>query len=315
MDKKEIASQRETFKDFLYLLGFIENTSIKLSKAIEKDRITDTLNKEFKKLKKGYIATYFSLNRDTESLVMEANSLPLTVEKTIEKTIRLRVIGYKIPYLDIPGFNKLIKEESTQIFDFLEALKKLFPSSLVSVLPKLLGRKEFPSIIAPVKLYDGIIGVLGISSPALLEFFIPSVNNLAAHISMAFERCDLYHNSQILGEDLKKTNKRLDSLFKYSPGIFYLSDLKGTFLDGNKIAEEVTGYKKPELVGKSFLKLKLLTGVELVKAAKLLAKNALGRSTGPDEFTLIRKDGHKVIVELSTRPIKIGSKTIVLGTG
>ncbi len=34
----------------------------------------------------------------------------------------------------------------------------------------------------------------------------------------------------IFHEDPKKTGGLLDSLFKYSPGIFYLSDLKGNYL-------------------------------------------------------------------------------------
>ncbi len=94
-----------------------------------------------------------------------------------------------------------------------------------------------------------------------------------------------------------------------------MSDLKGNFIDGNKTAEKIIGYKKEELIGKNFLKLKVLSPGQLPKAAKLLAKNALGLSTGPDEFTLTRKDGSTVIVELSTHPLKIGKRTLVFSIG
>ena len=64
------------------------------------------------------------------------------------------------------------------------------------------------------------------------------------------------------------------------------------------------GYKREELIGKSFLKLKLLPAKQLAKAGKLLALNAMGRSTGPDEFELTRKDGSRIWVEITTTPMK-----------
>jgi len=94
-----------------------------------------------------------------------------------------------------------------------------------------------------------------------------------------------------------------------------MCDLKGNFLDANKNSEKIIGYKKDELIGKSFLKLKLLSPGQITKAAKLLGKNALGLTTGPDEFTLTRKDGSLVVIELSTQPLKIGRKTVVLAMG
>ncbi len=115
--------------------------------------------------------------------------------------------------------------------------------------------------------------------------------------------------------NLEETNERLNAILDHVPEIFYMSDLKGNFIDGNKTAEKIIGYKKEELIGKNFLKLKILSPGQIPKAAKLLAKNALGLSTGPDEFTLTRKDGSTVIVELSTHPLKIGKRTMVLSMG
>jgi PAS domain S-box-containing protein len=113
--------------------------------------------------------------------------------------------------------------------------------------------------------------------------------------------------------DLGSSQERLRVLFEYAPDAYYLNDLKGHFIDGNKAAEEVTGYMKNELIGKSFLKLKLLPRSQTLKAAKLLAMNALGKSTGPDEIVLNRKDGTQVPVEIRTHPVKLKGKTLVLG--
>ncbi|MBM3707133.1 MAG: response regulator [Actinobacteria bacterium] len=102
-------------------------------------------------------------------------------------------------------------------------------------------------------------------------------------------------------------------LFDFAPVGYYISDLKGSFIDGNIEAEKITGYKKEELINKSFLKLGLLSKKDIAKAAKLLARNLIGQPTGPDEFTLIKKDGSKVITEISTYPIRINNSTYVLG--
>jgi PAS domain S-box-containing protein len=114
-------------------------------------------------------------------------------------------------------------------------------------------------------------------------------------------------------EEVRKSEERFKLIFGFAPDAYYLNDLKGNFVDGNRAAEKTTGYKREELIGGSFLKLNLLSLDQLPKAAKLLAKNALGMATGPDEFILKQKAGDKVHVEISTHPVKFENKTIVLG--
>jgi len=114
-------------------------------------------------------------------------------------------------------------------------------------------------------------------------------------------------------EELRSSEERLKILFEYAPDAYYLNDLKGKFVDGNKAAEEITGYRRSELIGKSFLKLKLLPLRQVTKAATLLARNAIGKPTGPDEFTLKRQNGTQVEVEIRTFPVKIKKRTLVLG--
>ena len=114
-------------------------------------------------------------------------------------------------------------------------------------------------------------------------------------------------------EELKNSEERLKILFDYAPDAYYTNNSKGIFIDGNKAAEKLIGYKREELIGKSFLKLKLLSVKDMSKVAKALAKNIMGQPTGPDEFVLNRKDNSKVTVEISTYPVKIKGKTLVLG--
>ncbi len=114
-------------------------------------------------------------------------------------------------------------------------------------------------------------------------------------------------------DKLKDTENYLKILFDYAPDAYYINDLKGNFVDGNLVAERLTGYKREELIGKNFLKLKLLALADIPKAAKLLEKNLRGHPSGPNEFVLNRKDNTKATVEISTYPVKIKGKTLALG--
>lgn len=114
-------------------------------------------------------------------------------------------------------------------------------------------------------------------------------------------------------EALKQSDERFRKLFEAAPDPYYLNDLKGTFIDGNKRAEELTGYPLEELIGKSFQKLKLLPPTQLPKAVQALAQNAMGKPVGPQEFTLNRKNGERITVEICTYPVTLAGKKVVLG--
>ena len=140
----------------------------------------------------------------------------------------------------------------------------------------------------------------------------------ATHVLIGGEECNVGIFTDVTErkraeEAIRSSEERLKILFEFAPDAYYLNDLRGTFIDGNMAAEKILGYSKNEMIGKNFLKLKLLPPSFLPKAAKLLVMNALGRSTGPDEFVLNRKDGTQVIVEIRTHPTKIEGRTLVLG--
>jgi PAS domain S-box-containing protein len=114
-------------------------------------------------------------------------------------------------------------------------------------------------------------------------------------------------------DEIRDSRERLNLLFEYAPDAYYLSDLRGTFLAGNRAAEQLLGYKREELIGSSFLELRLLSAAQFPRASALLGRNALGEATGPDEFVLIRKDGSRVTVEIRTYPVKVKGDSVVLG--
>ena len=106
---------------------------------------------------------------------------------------------------------------------------------------------------------------------------------------------------------------RLKILFEYAPDAYYLNDMNGRFIDGNRAAEELTGYQKHELIGKNFLELDLIPDDYIPKALEHLEKNLKGLPSGPDELILIKKNKTKIFIEVRTYPVTIKGKDTVLG--
>lgn len=112
---------------------------------------------------------------------------------------------------------------------------------------------------------------------------------------------------------IRESEERLRKLIEYAPDAIYINDLNGGFIDGNRQAEILTGYRREELIGKNMLEIGLLPEKYLQRANEALQKNARGEKTGPDEFELIRKDGSRVFVEISTFPVTRGDSIEVIG--
>ncbi|MGB9980211.1 PAS domain S-box protein [Methanobacterium sp.] len=112
---------------------------------------------------------------------------------------------------------------------------------------------------------------------------------------------------------LKESEERFKILFEYAPDPYFLTDMKGNFLDGNKAAERLINLKKENVIGKNIIKLGLISEDQIPKVFKLLHENIQGSTTGPEEFILNRKDDIKVPVEITGFPIEIRGQKLVLG--
>gem|GEM_PF-5490011 len=114
--------------------------------------------------------------------------------------------------------------------------------------------------------------------------------------------------------ELKLSEEKFKILFEYAPDGYYINDMKGRFVEGNRAAEQIVGYSKDELIGKNIFNLNLVQKKHLPRISKLLMEAALGNKFSNEEFTLIRKDGKHINIEISGYPIKIHGEKFVLGT-
>lgn len=120
-------------------------------------------------------------------------------------------------------------------------------------------------------------------------------------------------NISQLEKELKNTKDWLSLIFEHAPDAYFVCDLKGNLIDGNSAAEKLSGYRKEELIGKNILKLKLVPSDQIPKVAKHLTEHILGKVTDMGDFTLLRKDGTRVFVEISGTAVKFKGKLVLLG--
>ncbi|GAF91474.1 unnamed protein product, partial [marine sediment metagenome] len=115
-------------------------------------------------------------------------------------------------------------------------------------------------------------------------------------------------------EELRSSEERLKVLFESAPDGYYLLDTEGKFIDGNKAAEEMVGYDRGELIGKTFVDAGLARPEDMPELVGSFVRSLQGEATGPDECVLVRKDGSTVAVEIRAFPASIAGKFVVLGS-
>ena len=220
------------------------------------------------------------------------------------------MLGYSVEELVGRSYVDLIFPEHME--QYLQERREVFTSGKPSIFDTRLVRKDGSTLRALISVSPTNPMNLTESAPAISVFTdITEQKRMEEELGKQTE-----HLEELVEErakELRESEDRLRILFEHAPDAYYLNDLKGNFVDGNKAAEELTGYKREELIGRNFLKLRLLPPNEIPKAAATLAKNVIGQPTGPDEFTLNRKDGSQVSVEIKTFPVKVAGQILVLG--
>ncbi|MBI5681101.1 MAG: PAS domain S-box protein [Methanobacterium sp.] len=113
-------------------------------------------------------------------------------------------------------------------------------------------------------------------------------------------------------ENINFSEEKFKIIFDHDPDAYYISDLKGNFIDGNEAAEALIGHKKADFIGKHYSKINIVSKSQTSEFDELFSKSALGQDTGPDEFIFNRKDGQEVDVEVRTVPIELEDENLVL---
>jgi len=119
----------------------------------------------------------------------------------------------------------------------------------------------------------------------------------------------------VMEQNLQESKEWFKLLFDYAPSLLFLYNSKGYFVDCNVTCANVTGYPKDEIVGKHITQLKAVPRDQYPLTVEHLKKNLAGFTGGPDEFSIIKKDGTAIVVEILSRPLYFKGNELILGIG
>ncbi|MBM3132646.1 MAG: PAS domain S-box protein, partial [Chloroflexi bacterium] len=128
-------------------------------------------------------------------------------------------------------------------------LEDFLPKALASDLMELIQARIQPAILTPLHRRGEIIGVLAISAPELAGHFIPSVRNLARHITTALELADEYAERARAERALQDSEEYFRSLIENAPDIIGVLNADATIRWVGPSSEPVSGYTPDELMG------------------------------------------------------------------
>ena len=109
-------------------------------------------------------------------------------------------------------------------------------------------------------------------------------------------------------EESEESRKHFQMLFDLMADPVTVVDERGKILEVTQKVEEITGFKKEELVGKSFLKVEMFGAKTKAVMIKSLAERMMGMHVQPYEVEVLKKDGGKLMYEINAAKIDYKGK-------
>ncbi len=150
---------------------------------------------------------------------------------------------------------------------------------------------------APVRVGQGVIGVIEVINPLESRFAVDTLPLLDSLASLAGTA--IVHAQQI--EELRAAESRFSGLFEDNIDPILITDLDGTITDANRKASEAFGYDKAELIGRR------ITAVHRTGTA-FLGSDRYGQLHSGREITyqtaVVTRDGRELPVEVYAKRIE-----------
>jgi len=172
-------------------------------------------------------------------------------------------------------------------------------------------------ICVPLIYRDATIGVMHFRSKKPAAYTAQDLG-LAEKIGMQI--AGAIANAQLFN-DLRETERSLresEELFRISmegaPVAVFMTDTKGMLLYGNRMTEKIIGYRREELSGKNLFDLRIIREESLEQATKMLKAAVADKSAGPEVLGVVRKDGQKILIEISSVVVQRSGQPVLLSS-
>lgn len=195
-------------RDLMEIIHFTEDVSAKIHGVLDEAEIYRIVREEFARSNR-YDATILLLKGNGLKLRVVETSLPPEELRTEERATKLRLSGCEIDLNGSSLCQRLIGEGRTIQVDIGDLMGELFPRPLAGLVSQAMSSGQNTVILTPLRRHEKIIGILALSLPDPAEYAVPSVRNLARHLSAALELADEYAERRRVEKTLARRTEEL----------------------------------------------------------------------------------------------------------
>ena len=307
LDNEELVQEYNTFSDLMEIINFTEKISTSLHSDYTQQEIIDIVIDEFRKSDK-YTGSILLLSDDGKKLEIAGTSSETKFFRQAERISGYKIKSYKIPIDKSNIYRQVISDGKTVDFKIIELLEELLPKKLATIIAKIIKFDKNTHVATPLTIDGKIIGAFAMSSTMLHNYFIPSVKNLALHISHSFEHAKHVLEKKNTQAILSKSEQIHRTMIEKAPlGIFSV-DTRGIVTSCNEAFIKMAGYSKDELEGKNVANFPTLRKRDIPKYMKMFKSILSGDIPKPFKFNWVNKSGTFCTGELFISLIKIENK-------
>ena len=113
---------------------------------------------------------------------------------------------------------------------------------------------------------------------------------------------------------LRESEERFRVLFESSPDACYIVTGEGRFTDINRAAEDMLGYRREDVLGKTAIELELIHPDSMDAAVSIAMKCLAGSPAPPTELRIVHSSGREVAVESRAVPVSFRDGGAILST-
>ncbi|MFH0919669.1 MAG: PAS domain-containing sensor histidine kinase [Fibrobacterota bacterium] len=229
--------------ELVKLMHIIESISTKIHAFTDAAGIFKAVTHELEQHSK-YIGAVLLLDKTGSAMTLASISFRGKALRAMKKLSGLSMARFSIDVEKTNHYRQVLKEGRTLFLPSEALIKDILPGPVARARGVLSKFDTLRSIIAPLHKNGAIIGAISISASDLSEHIVPSINNLARHISLSLE----------LADEIKRrrdAEQRAISILEGVGEAITIHDFDGRILQVNTEFEKGMGFRREELVGKS----------------------------------------------------------------
>ena len=197
VDMRYRNSEDEKTRELLQFIRFSEHVAARIHGLRDREAIFDTIIEEVTSSGR-YTFSVMMLADDASTLRLAALSAKPALIRKLEKKTGMRPGTFRVELNKSEIWSRVARGGETLRVRAVDVVGEVFPGPIAAAVVRILGQQREEGILTPLYRGNRIVGTFALSCPALYHEYLPSVRNLARHISAELELADdLEHRTRV----------------------------------------------------------------------------------------------------------------------